>query len=167
MSLLQNMRVIEMPKFRAVSSGPQTLEELFGPQSRFSAWVDGHRQLLKTHIFEPSDFLWHENRNVDTSVWAVAVRDEVAPADTEPYEIIEFPGGMFLVATCDESNRADMEETVGCMRTWIRNSGAFTYGGFPESGMCNMPNPDGRIDKALGISQQQIFLPLRFVTENT
>ena len=165
MSKLQNMRVVEIPRFRAVSSGPQTLSALFGEKSRFSAWVDSHRGLLKTHIFEPQDFLWHENRDIDTSVWALAVNDGVIPADTAPYEIIEFPGGMFLVATCDERDGNDMEETVGCMRAWIRDSGVFEYGGFPESGMCNMPNPDGRIDQILGISQQQIFLPLQLRAE--
>ena len=29
MTKLRNMRVIRIPKFRAVSSGPQTFEELF------------------------------------------------------------------------------------------------------------------------------------------
>jgi len=35
-------------------------------------------------------------------------------------------------------------------------------GDFPKSGMCNIPNPDGAFDRALGIAQQQIFLPLKF-----
>ena len=165
MSKLQNMRVVEIPKFRAVSSGPSTLSELFGAQGRFSAWLQSHGDLLKTHVFEPQDFLWHENQNVDTSVWIAAVKDDVIDEDVRPYALTTFPGGIFLVATCDESDPDDMEETVGCMRRWIANSGVFEYGGFPESGMCNMPNPDGRADSALGISQQQIFLPLRLREE--
>ena len=36
------------------------------------------------------------------------------------------------------------------------------YGDLP--GMCNMPNPDEAIDKALGIVQQQIFLTIKFHT---
>ena len=75
---------------------------------------------------------------------------------------MEFPGGMFLVATGDESDSADLEETVSGMFAWIEDSDVFEYGDFPISGMCNMPNPDGAIDKALGIAQQQIFLPLKF-----
>lgn len=48
------------------------------------------------------------------------------------------------------------------MMTWIENNDVFEYGDFPKSGMCNMPNADGAFDKALGIAQQQIFLPLKF-----
>lgn len=163
MSKLKNMRAVEIPPFRAVSSGAQTLGELFGEESCFLSWVKSHDHLLKKHIFEPLDFLWHEDRDIDKSVWVLAVKDEVTEADTAPYEVIEFPGGMFLVATGDENDSADLEETVSGMFAWINDSAIFEYGDFPVSGMCNMPNPDGVIDKALGIAQQQIFLPLKFM----
>ena len=165
MSKLQNMRGIEIQKFRAVSSGLKTLNEIFG-ENGFVLWVEQHRHLLKEHMYEPTDFLWHEDENItwDTgkNIWSLAVKDDVTEADVSPYEILEFPGGMFLVATADENNNADLEETVRCMRTWIQNSEIFEYGDFPKSGMCNMPNADGNFDKALGIAQQQIYLPLKF-----
>lgn len=162
MSKMQNMRGIEIPKFRAVSSGAKTLNELFGDESSFLMWVNDHKNLLKGNIFEPQDFVWHEDRDVNKSVWILAINDNVTEEDILPYEIVEFPGGMFLVATGDENNNDDLEETVSCMMTWINNSDIFEYGDFPRSGMCNMPNPDGAIDKALGIAQQQIFLPMKF-----
>lgn len=165
MSKLRNMRIIEIPRFRAVSSGEQTLDEIFGREGGFSSWVKAHDRLFKKHIFEPLDFLWHENRDVDKSVWILAIKDDVTEADTSPYAIIEFPGGIFLVATGDENDSADLEETVSGMFDWIKDSDVFEYGDFPISGMCNMPNPDGAIDKALGIAQQQIFLPLKFRVE--
>lgn len=142
--------------------GVQTLEELFGSESSFLAWVKSHDSLLKKHILEPLDFVWHEDRDVNKSVWVLAVKDDVTEKDTAPYEMIEFPGGMFLVATGDENDSADLEETVSGMFAWINDSDVFEYGDFPISGMSNMPNPDGAIDKALGIAQQQIFLPLKF-----
>jgi len=37
--------------------------------------------------------------------------------------------------------------------TRINRSEGFEYGDFPKSGMCNMPNADGAIDKALGIER--------------
>lgn len=161
-SKLHNMRAIEIPKFRAVSSGAKTLGEIFGGENSFLAWVKTHDYFFKKHLYEPQDFVWHENRDVDKSVWILAINDNVTEPDTAPYEIIEFPGGMFLVATGDENDNADLEETVNCMFTWIHNSDVFEYGDFPISGMCNMPNPDGAIDKALGIAQQQIYLPIKF-----
>ncbi len=162
MSKLQNMRIIEIPKFRAVSSGPKKLDELFGDGDSFSLWIQNHKNLMIEHIFEPQDFLWHKDQNIDKSVWIFPIKEDVTEADTAPYEIIEFPGGIFLVATGDEKDNADLEETVSNMFAWIKNSDMFEYGDFPKSGMCNMPDPDGRIDTALNIAQQQIFLPLKF-----
>jgi len=118
---------------------------------------------MKEHIYEPQDFLWHENNDTNKSTWILAIKDEITKEDTEPYEIIEFPGGMFLVATGDETDNDDLEETISCMMTWINNSDTFEYGDL--HGMCNMPNPDGAIDKALGIAQQQIYLPIKFRTK--
>jgi len=54
----------------------------------------------------------------------------------------------------------DLNETVTTMREWIAQNEVFEYGDL--SGMCNMPNSDGAIDMALGIAQQQIFLPIKF-----
>ena len=68
---------------------------------------------------------------------------------------------MFLVATGDEHNNDDLNETINCMMEWIKDSNVFEYGDFPKSGMCNMPNPGGAFDKALGIAQQQIYLPIK------
>ena len=160
MSKLRNMRIVEIPKFRAVSSGPRPLDAIFGADG-FHLWVKEHTALLKESLYEPNDFLWHENCDVDQSVWILPVKDCVTAADTAPYEIIEFQGGMYLVATADELDDDDLNETVGDMFRWIDESDVFERGDTPLSGMCNMPNPDGNADKALGIAQQQIFLPIR------
>jgi len=160
MSKLKNMRLVEIPKFRAVSYGIRPLEEIFFIENSFNVWLDAHRNLIKDHIFEPQDFLWHENDDVNRSTWIAALKDDVTENDIAPCEIVEFPGGIFLVATCDELDNDDLNETVLEMRKWIDRNEVFEYGDLP--GMCNMPNPDGVIGKALGIAQQQIFLPIKF-----
>lgn len=162
MSKLKNMRAIEIPKFRAVSSGLKTFEELFG-NGGFCEWIDfKNEHLIQKQISDEPGFMWHEG---DKNIFIRAIKDNVTEKDTSPYEIIDFPGGMFLVATGDENDNADLEETISCMKDWIESSTIFEYGDFPKSGMCNMPNADGAIDKALGIAQQQIFLPLKFRTQ--
>ena len=153
MSKLQNMRVIEIPKFRAVSSGLKSIEELFS-ENGFEKWKNSNYHLIKQMVYEQPDFMWEEE---DKSVWIWAIKDEVTKEDTAPYEIIEFVGGMFLVATKDEND--DNDQTVNSMFQWIENSDVFEYGNF---GMCNMPNGNGAIDKALGIAQQQVFLQVIF-----
>lgn len=164
MSKLHNMRGIEIKPFRAVSSGRKTLNELFG-ENGYSKWLDRHRHLLLEHMYEPTEFLWHEDAKITwdngMNVFVSAVKDGVTATDVAPYEITEFPGGIFLVATGDENDNDDLEETISCMMTWIKDSEIFEHGDFPKSGMCNMPNPDGQFDKSLGIAQQQIYLPLK------
>ena len=161
MSKLQNMRAIEIPKFRAVSSALKTFDELFG-DGGFNHWLGQNKHLIKNLIYASPDFMWHEG---EKNVWIWAVNDDVTETETAPYEIMEFPGGMFLVATGDENDNDDLNETVSCMMKWIENSDAFEYGDFPKSGMCHMPNGGGLIDKALGIAQQEIFLPLKLKGE--
>ncbi|MGN1369295.1 MAG: GyrI-like domain-containing protein [Aristaeellaceae bacterium] len=161
MSKLRNMRLVEIPRFRAVSSGEKTLDEIFDSENSFQAWVNVHEHLLREKLYEPLDFLWHEGGDISRSVWVLAVKEQVTAQDVAPYSLLDFPGGMFLVATGDESDPIDLEETVSGMYDWIRRSDVFEYGDFPPSGMCNMPNPDGALDRALGIAQQQIFLPLK------
>ena len=161
MSRLQNMRVVEIPVFRAVSSGPRTLDDIFGPGG-FDEWCSAHEELLREALYEPLDFLWHEDNDINRTVLAKALKDGVMPQQTAPWEIFNFPGGIFLVATADENNMDDINETVSGMLEWIDSSGVFEYGDFPESGMCNMPG-NKTIDSAQGIAQQQIFLPVRMI----
>lgn len=165
MTKLHNMRIVKVAPFTAVSSGERTLDDIFG-ENGFDKWCAAHSELLMTHVYEPCDFLWHvgdpSTYGRGLNVLIKAVKPGVAAEDTAPYELMEFPGGMFLVATADETDADDIEETVAGMMRWINESPVFEYGDFPASGMCNMPAPDSEIDKALGIAQQQIFLPLKF-----
>jgi len=152
------MRAIEIPKFRAVSSGLKTFDEIFG-EGGFGQWIRENYHLVKDLIYASPDFMWHEG---DKSVWIWAVRDGVTETDTAPYEIVEFAGGMYLVATGDENDGGDLNETVTCMVQWIENSDVFEKGDYPASGMCHMPNGGGAVDAALGIAQQEIFLNIKF-----
>lgn len=47
------MRAIEIPRFRAVSSGARTLTEIIGAESGFLSCVKLHDDLLKKHIYLP------------------------------------------------------------------------------------------------------------------
>lgn len=164
MSRLRNMRVVEIPAFRAVSSGEGTLDEIFGPGG-FDEWAGAHRELILPSLYEPNNFLWHEENDIDRSVLIYPLRDGVSEADTAPYGIIEFRGGMYLVATANELDEEDINETVRDMFSWIEESDVFVRGDYPVSGMCNMPAGGSEMDRRMDIAQQQIFLPLKYRDE--
>lgn len=67
MSRLRNMRIVEIPAFRAVSSGEGTLDEIFSPGG-FDEWIGAHGDLILPSLYEPNNFLWHEDNDIDRSV---------------------------------------------------------------------------------------------------
>lgn len=160
MSKLNGVSVIEIPKFRAVSSGPDTFGNLFG-ESGFDQWVGAHQHLFRDLLYASPDFMWHEEDNLDKTVWIWAVKDDVTEADTAPYEIIEYEGGIFVVATADETDHNDLNEVVSGMINWIENSDVFERDERPgHRGMCHCIGCNVA-NKAMGITQQEIFLPVK------
>ena len=73
-------------------------------------------------MYEPTEFMWYEGEREtwghDQNIRISAVKGHVKEEDVVPYEIIEFPGGTFLVATGDESNREDLNENAKSI-SWI------------------------------------------------
>jgi len=161
MSKLKGVRVIEIPPFRAVSSGPDTFGNLFG-EGGFDQWIGAHEQIIKTSVYGHAyDFMWHENDDADQTVWIWAVKDEVTEADCAPYALIEYEGGIFVVATADENDNKDLSETVSGMIKWIEKSGVFERDERPgHRGMGHMVGC-GKVQEALGFAQQEIFLPVK------
>jgi len=162
MSKLKGVRVIEIPPFRAVSSGERTAEYHF-VEWAFERWRKEHSHLVKDLIYAPADFFWHEEGNMDKTVWIWAVKEGVTEADVAPYELIEYEGGIFVVATADDSDDKDVSKVVSGMIKWIEKSGMFERDERPgHRGMGHMVGC-GAIQKALGFGQQEIFLPVKFI----
>ena len=165
MSKLNGVRVIEIPKFRAVTSGSETFDSIFG-EGGFGQWLGSKQNLFKMSLYGHAyDFMWHEEPGKATWIWAV--NDDVTEKDTAPYEIIEYEGGIFVAATADETDNNDINEVVGGMLKWIELSGVFESDERPgHRGMghcigCSAAN------KAMGITQQEIFLPVKLKTNNS
>ena len=159
MSKLSGVRVIEIPKFRAVSSGLLTFDEIFG-ECGFDRWMQQNDRLLKKGtIYECVDFMWHEG---EKSVWIWAVEDWVTEADAVPYELIEFEGGIYVVATADENDGADLWEVAGIMSQWIQNSGVLESDDRPGHRGMGHRIGCGAIQEVLGMAQQEIFFPVKF-----
>ena len=158
---LGGMRIIEMPGFRAVSSGQCTHEEMFG-ENGFDQWMGEHMNFVKTSVYGHAyDFMWPEDE--EHSVWIWAVRDWVTEEDVAPYGLIEYEGGMFVVATMDENDAKDRLAVTRLMCRWIKKSDVFELDERPgRRGMGHMVGC-GAIQRALGIAQQEVFLPVKFL----
>ena len=156
---LQNMRVIEIPTFRALSSGPGTLANIFG-EGGFYQWIGAHGHLIKDMLYANPDFMWHEEDDIGKSVWIWAIKDDVTEEDCAPYEIVTFESGMYLVATGNEDDPKDMGKTCKGMDKWIKKSKVFESDYRPcHYGMHHLVG-GGAIQKAL-FEQQEIFIPVK------
>ncbi|MCL1952224.1 MAG: MerR family transcriptional regulator [Oscillospiraceae bacterium] len=152
------VHVVKLPKFRALSSGYDTLENLIAKGGEFDQWLTAHDLLTKPIIFNCADFLWHENGK---SVWIWAIADEVTEADTAPYEIIEFEGGLYAAAVSVDGDDDICGRVYGGIKKWIEASGFEPDERPGHQSMCNMIYPLDEIKKALGYHQLEIYVPIK------
>jgi hypothetical protein len=160
MGKLNGLRIIEIPSFRAVSSGSQPFNKIFA-EDGFDKWMTAHNHLWRDCFYADPDFMWHEQDGYATWIWAV--KDDVTTTDCKPYELIDFKGGMYAVATADENDSGDINEVFGGMMKWITDSGVFEMDGPPRYAMGHMVGVG--LTKALGWAQQEIFLPIKYKTK--
>lgn len=160
---LANLRIVEIPKFRAVSSGYVEHEKIF---EKFGEWLfnPSNSKKLKKSLYSAVDFMWHEN---DKTIWIAPIEDWVMEVDVEPFEIIEFEGGLYVVSTANENDPDDRGEVGNDMIKWGEKSGVFEMDFRPGHVGMGIPIPikNYDINKLLGIEPQEIFYPIKLRNE--
>ena len=165
MGKLNGLRIIEIPDFRAVSSGSQP-NLLTNAEGGFMKWHQTNIHLMRDCFYANPDFIYHEKPGEGTWIWAV--KDDVTAADCAPYDLIEFKGGMYAVTVIDGNDGKDTNEVVNSMIKWIVDSDIFVADEVPPRyGMGHMIGVD--LMKDLGWEQYEIFLPIKYKVkpENT
>lgn len=109
-----DVMIVKIPKFRAVTSGLVTFEELFS--GGFEPWQKANNHLFKPVIFDCPDFLYGKD---DKAAWIWAVKDEVTEADTRPYEIVEYPGGLYAVAVSVDGDGESHDKVRTKTMKWL------------------------------------------------
>lgn len=151
---LSNLRVIELPDFRAVSSGccahEEALNKLFG-------FLDNYHQCLKKSLYTGDIFMWHEDGN---TIWMGPMEDWVTEADLPFFEITEFEGGLYVVSTANEDDPKDREGVGRNMCEWIEESGVFEMDFRPgHVGMgVSIPSKDDRIRRCSVLRNKKFFI---------
>ena len=151
---IPDIMIVKIPKFRAISGD---FSELMG-----WAWDEGRREkLFKDVIFDCPDFAV---RYSDRFEYTMAVKDEITDADTAPYKIHEFPGGLYAIAVSineDHESIGKVEDKI-CER--LTNNTNFIYDA-DRGVMGSMPylneNDDDDIKKGLGYFQLYRFVPIK------
>ncbi len=150
------VRIIQINPFRALSSGLDTMENVFGT---FQQWQEEHNHLVKKLIYGAPDFLWFEEDM--RAVWIWAVEEWVTEADVEPYEIIDFEGGLYAAAMSVDGDDDINGRVYEGIKKWIETSG-FELDERPgHRTLCHMVNPTNEIKAALGYHQLDIYVPIK------
>ncbi len=149
------VRIIQINPFRAFSSGLDTIDSVMGT---FQQWQEEHNHLVKKLIYGAPDFLWFEEDMRAEWIWAV--EDWVTEADVEPYEIIEFAGGLYAAAMSVDGDDDINGRVYEGIKKWIETSN-FSLDERPgRRTLCHMVNPTDEIKAALGYHQLDIYVPI-------
>jgi DNA-binding transcriptional MerR regulator len=149
-----DIMIVKIPKFRAVTSGLVTFEELFG--GGFGAWQEAHNYLFKPVIFDSPDFLYGKDGKAE---WIWAIKDEITEVDTHPYKIIEYPGGLYAVAVSVDGDGESHDKVRRKTEKWLESTN-FIIDGDREL-MGHMIYPLDEIKAGLGYHQMNLYAPIK------
>lgn len=149
---IPDVMIIKVPRFRAVTSGLVSWDEVFG---EFGEWQEAHRHFFKDVIFDCSDFLTGKE---DKAEWIWGIKDEVTDEDVKPYKITEFQGGLYAVAVSVDGDGESHNKVQAKIKVWLDTTN-FTEDTSRFS-MGHMIYPHDDIMKGLGYHQMNLYLPI-------
>ena len=145
--------IIRIPKFRAVTSGLVSWDEVFGT---FGQWVEAHTDFFAEAIFGCPDFLTGKD---DKAEWYWKVKDDVTEADVAPYTITEFQGGLYAVAVSVDADGESHDKVRAKVDKWLETTNFVEDENRMKMG--HVIYADEEIKKGLGYDQMNLYLPVK------
>lgn len=152
-SKVPDIMIVRIPKFRAVTSGIMSFEDVFG---KFQMWQEAHNDFFQPILFDAPDFLCENNGNPE---WLWRVRDEITEADTAPYKIIEHPGGLYAAAVSIDGDDESGNKVRQKIEKWVEKTNFVIDGSRATS--VHMIYADDEIRKGLGYHQMNFYAPIK------
>lgn len=152
-----DVRIIELPKCRMITSGSGDKETL----KKFNKLWSSLDVKRKDRFFARDFMWWDEERNV--SIWWYAIEDWVTEADTKGFEIFGFDGGFYAAAICRQEDFTDGTRVYEGIKDWVSEHESFVLDERP--GNHNLWHVVGPKDtnKELGYRQLEVFVPIKLV----
>lgn len=158
---MQTIRIIEVPKMKAVFSGPLSSQEKF---EKFNRWFTNYHLSLQCEL-APRDFMWY-NERVKAQEWFYALPQNADLSQITDYEIVDLPSGLYAVASCLD---ADLDDAADWLRTreeimnWVKDSEKFDLyvngeGKEERYPMFQIVSPGWMIPE--GISIEDLYVPI-------
>ncbi|EGD45962.1 transcriptional regulator, MerR family [Ruminiclostridium papyrosolvens DSM 2782] len=143
---MPDIRIILLPKVKMARSGNTDLGE-------FDKWWSS--VVVEQSLF-PRDFMWY-NSKLNYFEWLFTIPENMT--DTNGYEVFDFPGGLYAVATAYDEGE-EISRINGLIHKWIDESEEFEVSN-------NENDTDERYDMGhivspMGVyrSQMDLFIPI-------
>lgn len=158
---MQAIRIVEIPKMKAVYSGPLSTKEEF---ENFIAWFSKYHASLQCELF-PRDFMWY-NERLNAREWFYALPSNCNVSEITDYEIVDLPAGLYAVASC---LNADLDAAKDWLSTreeiiqWVNENDNFALyrngeGKEERYPMFHIISPGWMMP--MGISIEDLYVPI-------
>jgi len=157
---VNSIRIVELPKCRAVTSGYAMNEVPFAPNGKLLRFMDYWMALDKkrTDRWFPRDFIMF-GREEQALIWYYALPDDME-AEGE-YEIINLEGGLYAAAVAIDSNFEDEQRVYGGIKEWVKSSNTFELDERPgHYDLSHVITPESA-GKTMGYMQLEIYVPIK------
>lgn len=151
---MHTIRVIHIPPLKVATSGKiTTMEQL----EAFDTWWSS---IDAKHYITPRDFMWVNDKE-NYAEWIFAIPEGCT--DTGGYELIDFPGGLYAVATSKDQDD-DANDVKAAISQWVQDSACFelaTSANDPieRFTMCHVVTPKVFKEK-MGYHLSDVFVPI-------
>jgi DNA-binding transcriptional MerR regulator len=152
--------VVRLPKFLAITSQYQTIEEAFG-KNNLMGWMGSYEHLEEDVIFGCSHFFCKSSDHKFR--WLYRVNESIKEIDTAPFEVSEFEGGLYATAVSIDGDDESIGKVENKIIKWLEGT-KFIYDKDRDI-MGNMPylneDDDDDIKAGLGYYQLQRYVPIK------
>jgi len=145
--------IVKIPKFRAVTSGLTTWDEVMGP---FDEWMSAQGDICEPIIFDGHDFLTGNEHGVE---WMWRIKDEITEDDVKPYTIKDFDGGLYALAVSVDGDDGSHGKVRNKIMKWLETTNFIKDDDRTELG--HMIYVDDEIKKGLGYHQLNLYFPIK------
>jgi len=165
LNVFPNVMVINMPKFRAISSGWQMEDDLYNGEDCFYGWIIKRKHLHKEAFLGSTEFFIDSQMDVHGAANGLlfAVHDDVTASDAAPYEIMDIKGGLYAALWCPAGNLELEDMMYPTIMKWVENS-KFEHD-TDRPLLAQIIFPGSEAEEALGYSQFQRYIPIKLRAE--
>ena len=154
-----DVMIVKIPKFRAVTSGLMSWDEVMGP---FDEWMSAQGDICEPIIFDGNDFLTGVGHQAE---WMWRIKDEVTADDVKPYAIRDFDGGLYALAVSVDGDNGSHGKVRNKIIQWLKTTNFMRDESRTELG--HMIYVDDEIKSGLGYHQLNLYFPIKLDNAST